>query len=124
MATKDKMTPTETKRFNGLLHAKYKELLGSLCKRDKIIIENASDALDEVQLLGERELAIPNLGRDSGALRLIRRALYRIAHGPCGVYLHCEEDVLPKRMAAVSCAVWEEMPVCIQSKTANLQAES
>src|ERR1017187_1203312 len=37
--------------------------------------------------MSERELAIRNLDRDSNALRLIRRALYRIAHGTYGVCL-------------------------------------
>ena len=106
IAARGKMAPDETERFTGLLQAKHKELLGSLCKRDEIVIEKASDALDEVQLMGERELAIRNLSRDSDALRLIRRALYRIAHGTYGVCLHCEEDILPKRMAAVPWAAY------------------
>ena len=116
------MTPTETKRFTGLLQAKHKELLGSLCKQDEIIIGMASDARDEVQLMGERELAIRNLSRDSDALRLIRPALNRIAHGTYGVCLHCEEDILPKRKAAVPWAAWKDLPGCIQSKTATRQA--
>ena len=100
------MTAAELERFSGILQAKHKELLGSLCKRDEIVIEKASDALDEVQLMGERELAIRNLSRESDALRLIRRALYRIAHGTYGVCLYCEEDIRPKRMAAVPWAAY------------------
>jgi len=72
-----------------------------LRKRDEIVIEKVSDTLDAVQLMGERELAIRNLDRDSNMLRQIRRALSRIANGTYGVCLHCEEDILPKRMAAV-----------------------
>jgi RNA polymerase-binding transcription factor DksA len=74
---------------------------GSLRKRDEIVIEKVSDALEAAQLMGERELAIRNLDRDSNMLRQIRRALSRIANGTYGVCLHCEEDMLPKRMAAV-----------------------
>ena len=101
-----KMTPADTERFTGILQAKHEELSGSLRKRDEIVIEKASDTIDEVQLMSERELAIRNLDRDSNALRLIRRALYRIAHGTYGVCLHCEEDILPKRMAAVPWAAF------------------
>jgi DnaK suppressor protein len=54
----------------------------------------------------ERELAIRNLDRDSNALRLIYRALLRIANGTYGICLHCEEDILPKRMAAVPWAAF------------------
>jgi DnaK suppressor protein len=65
-----------------------------------------SDTLDAVQLMGERELAIRNLDRDSNMLRQIRCALSRIANGTYGVCLHCEEDILPKRMAAVPWAAF------------------
>ena len=95
------MTPAETERLTNFLRAKQTELSGSLRNRDEIVIEKSSDALDEVQLMGERELALRNLNRDSNMLRQIRRALSRIANGTYGVCLHCEEDILPKRMAAV-----------------------
>jgi DnaK suppressor protein len=103
------MTSTEAERLTSLLRAKQKELSRSIRNRDEIVIEKASDALDEVQLKEERELAIRNLDRDSNALRLIYRALLRIANGTYGVCLHCEEEILPKRMAAVPWAAF-----CIQ----------
>src|SRR5580658_1980158 len=103
------MTSTETERLTSLLLAKQTELSRSIRNRDEIVIEKASDALDEVQLKEERELAIRNLDRDSNALRLIYRALLRIANGTYGVCLHCEEEILPKRMAAVPWAAF-----CIQ----------
>jgi DnaK suppressor protein len=100
------MTPAGTVRLTNLLQAKQTELSVSLRKRDEIVIEKVSDTLDEVQLMGERELAIRNLNRDSNLLRQIRRALSRIANGTYGVCLHCEEDILPKRMAAVPWAAF------------------
>jgi DnaK suppressor protein len=103
------MNLVETERLTSLLRAKQTELSRSLRHRDEIVIEKASDALDEVQLMEERELAIRNLDRDSYALRLIHRALVRITNGTYGICLHCEEDILPKRMAAVPWAAF-----CIQ----------
>jgi DnaK suppressor protein len=100
------MTLTGTNRLTNLLLARQAELSGSLRKRDEIVIEKVSDTLDAVQLMGERELAIRILDRDSNMLRQIRRALSRIANGTYGVCLHCEEDILPKRMAAVPWAAF------------------
>jgi DnaK suppressor protein len=100
------MTLAETERLTSLLRTRETELSHSLRNRDEIVIEKASDALDEVQLMEERELAIRNLDRDSNALRQIRRALFRIANGTYGVCLHCEEDILSKRMAAVPWAAF------------------
>ena len=82
------------------------ELSRSLHNRDEIVIDKSSDAIDEVQSMEARELAIRNLDRDSNALRQIHQAFNRIANGTYGVCLHCEEDILPKRMAAVPWAAF------------------
>jgi DnaK suppressor protein len=100
------MTKAELDRLKNILEAKQAELSGALRNRDEIAIEKAPDALDEVQLAGERELAIRNLDRDSNMLRQIRRALARIADGSYGVCLHCEEDISPKRVNAVPWAAY------------------
>lgn len=100
------MTATETERLTNVLRTKQTELSCSLRHRDEIVIEKASDALDEVRLKEEREFAIRNLDRDSSALRLIHRALSRIANGTYGVCLHCEEEISSKRMAAVPWAAF------------------
>jgi DnaK suppressor protein len=100
------MTKTDLEKFRNILDTKRAELSGSLRNRDEIVIEKAPDALDEVQLAGERELAIRNLDRDSNMLRQIRRALGRISDGSYGVCLHCDEDISPKRIAAVPWAAY------------------
>ncbi len=100
------MTKAELEKAKNVLEAKMAELSGSLRNRDEIVIEKAPDALDEVQLAGERELAIRNLDRDSNMLRQIRRALHRIADGSYGICLHCEEEISPKRVVAVPWAAY------------------
>lgn len=114
------MTLAETERLTSLLRSKQTELSRSLRYRDEIVIEKASDALDEVQLKEERELAIRNLDRDSHALRLIHRALARIANGTYGICLHCDEDILPKRMAAVP---WAAFCIRCQEKIDHREIE-
>lgn len=96
----------ETKRYEDLLRAKQMELSDSLRNRDEIVIEKASDALDVVQLMRERDLAVRNLDRDSNLLRQIRDALSRIVQGTYGTCLHCDEDISPKRLAAVPWAAF------------------
>jgi DnaK suppressor protein len=100
------MTKVDLEKFKKTLETKQAELSGSLRNRDEIVIEKAPDALDEVQLAGERELAIRNLDRDSNMLRQIRRALARIEDGSYGVCLHCDEEISPKRIAAVPWAAF------------------
>ena len=100
------MTPAETEKLTALLRTKQTDLSRLFRNRGEIVIERASDALDEVQLMGERELAVRNLDRDSNALQQIHRALSRIANGTYGICLRCEEDISPKRMAAVPWAAF------------------
>ncbi len=95
------MNQTELNKYKAMLDAKQKELSVGLRNREDIAIQKTPDALDEVQLAGERELAIRNLDRESSLLRNIKGALARIADGSYGVCLHCEEDIKPKRMDAV-----------------------
>ncbi len=107
------MNKTELNRFKDILETKQAELSRVLRNRDAITIEKSPDALDEVQHAAERELAIRNLDRDSNLLRNVRAALRRIDEGAFGVCLHCEEDISPKRLAAVP---WT--PYCISCQEA------
>ena len=95
------MTKTELNKFRSILEAKQAELELLVRNRDGIAIEKSPDALDEVQHAAERELAIRNLDRESNLLRSVRAALRRIDDGSFSVCLHCEEDISPKRLAAV-----------------------
>jgi DnaK suppressor protein len=103
------MNKTELNKFKKILETKQAELEQIVRKRDAITIEKSADALDEVQHASERELAIRNLDRESNLLRNVRGALRRINEGSFGVCLHCEEEISPKRLAAVP---WTAL--CIQ----------
>jgi DnaK suppressor protein len=95
------MTKNELNKFKQILEAKQAELARVLRNREAIAIEKSPDALDEVQHAAERELAIRNLDRESGLLRQVKLALNRIDEGIYGTCMHCDEDINPKRLAAV-----------------------
>ena len=103
------MTKAELNKQKALLESKQADLAGGLRNREGIAIEKTADTMDEVQLAGERELAIRNLDRESNLLRNVRLALSRIADGSYGTCLHCEEDISIKRLHAVPWAAY-----CIQ----------
>jgi DnaK suppressor protein len=98
---KAEMAKSELNKYQNVLKAKQTELVQLVRNRDGIAIEKNPDALDEVQRATERELAMRNLDRDSNLLRNVRGALRRIEEGSFGVCLRCEEDISPKRLAAV-----------------------
>jgi DnaK suppressor protein len=95
------MTKSEVNKFKKILETKQAELEKIVRNRDAIAIEKSADALDEVQHASERELAIRNLDRESNLLRSVRLALRRIDDGSFGTCLHCDEEISPKRIAAV-----------------------
>jgi DnaK suppressor protein len=103
------MTKSELSKYKNLLEAKQTELAHLVRNREGIVIKTSPDALDEVQHATEREMAIGSLVRDSNLLRNVRRALRDIEEGSFGMCLRCEEDISPKRLAAVP---WT--PFCIQ----------
>ncbi|MCS7024212.1 MAG: TraR/DksA family transcriptional regulator [Bryobacteraceae bacterium] len=103
------MTKNELNKYKNLLEAKRLELEAVVSNRDAIAIEKSPDALDEVQHAAERELAIRNLDRESALLRNVRAALRRIQENTYGICVHCEEEISPKRLAAVP---WT--PYCIR----------
>jgi DnaK suppressor protein len=103
------MTELDLNKIKKILQNKQDELERIVRNRDAITIEKSADALDEVQHASERELAIRNLDRESNLLRNVRAALRRIDDGTFGICMHCEEEISPKRIAAVPWA-----PYCIQ----------
>src|SRR5438132_11460436 len=103
-----RMTNAELKAFKVILKARQVELAQMMRNRDGIAIEKTPDALDEVQLATERELATRNLERESKLLRSVRQALSRIDEGTYGICLNCEEEIGAKRLNALP---WT--PLCI-----------
>lgn len=112
------MTQAEIKKYKDILETRQAELVEVLRNRDAITIEKSPDALDEVQNAAERELAIRNLDRESNLLRNVRAALRRIDEGEFGTCVHCEEEISPKRIAAVP---WT--PFCIACQEAADRAQ-
>ena len=72
------MIKSELNKYRKALETQQAELVHLVHSREGIAIEKSPDALDEVQLATERELAIRNLDRESNLLRNTRAALRRI----------------------------------------------
>jgi DnaK suppressor protein len=95
------MTKIELKKFKDTLMARQTELEGLIRNREAAAIETSADALDQIQHMVERELALETLGRESAFLRETRAALGRMDTGVFGICFDCEEEISPKRLAAV-----------------------
>src|SRR5271169_1723614 len=115
------MNQMDFEKYKKVLEAKQAELSRNLRNRDDIAIEKTPDALDEVQLAGERELAIRNLDRESNLLRHVKGALLRVADGSYGICLHCEEQIKPKRLEAVP---WTKFCITCQEAADRHEFES
>ena len=107
------MTKTEVDRFRAVLTTRVAELERVTRQRDAITVERCADQLDEIQAASERALAVCNLDREFNQLRNARAALRRIQEGSFGTCQRCDEDVHPKRLAAVPWATF-----CIQCQEA------
>ncbi|MGD1098552.1 MAG: TraR/DksA family transcriptional regulator [Bryobacteraceae bacterium] len=95
------MTKNEVNRFRAILNARIAELENLNRQRDGITIERSPDQLDEIQRASERALAVCNLDREFNQLRNAHAALLRIKQGSFGICQQCDEDIHPKRLAAI-----------------------
>ena len=78
-----------------------------------LAIETSSDELDRTQDASDRDYAMSNLERNSDRLREVRSALRRIDTGTFGICDGCDENISPKRLAAIPWA-----PFCIACQEA------
>jgi DnaK suppressor protein len=106
------MTKNELNRFRAVLTAKVSELERSN-HRDGITIERSADQLEEIQAASERILAVCHLDREFNQLRNVLAAIDRIEEGNFGTCQECDQDIHPKRLAAVPWAAF-----CIQCQEA------
>jgi DnaK suppressor protein len=107
------MTKTELRRFQAVLDTRIIELQRLIRHRDGIRVERSADQLEEIQQATEHALAVCNLGREFNQLRNARAAMLRIHEGSFGKCQECDEDIHPKRLAAVP---WT--PFCIRCQEA------
>jgi DnaK suppressor protein len=102
------MTKTETNAFRRTLESKQTELQSGNKDREMLEADASPDELDRIQQAAERDYAIGSLERKFSRLREVKAALRRLDDGTFGVCASCEEDITPKRLAAVPWA-----PFCI-----------
>ena len=93
------MTKTVLNAFKKALENTQRELGNQ--NREALAIESSADELDRIQFASERDYAMRNLERDSKRLREIQAALRRVQAGTYGICAGCEEDINPKRLAAI-----------------------
>jgi DnaK suppressor protein len=100
------MTKSELDRFRAILTATVAELERFTRHREGIAIERSADQLEEIQAASERALAVCNLDREFNQLRNARAAFGRIEEGGFGTGQQCDDDIHPKRLAAVPWATF------------------
>ena len=98
------MTKTEVDRFLAILTTEAAELEHFTRRRDEIAVERSADQLEEIQAASQRALTVCNLDREFTQLRDARAALRRIEEGSFGICQECDQDIHPKRLAAVAWA--------------------
>jgi DnaK suppressor protein len=112
------MTKIALQAFKRVLEDRRAELENRNRSRGALTIERSSDELDRIQDGQEREFAIGELDRNSTRLREVRAALIRIDTGTFGLCVDCDEELNPKRLAAVPWAAF-----CIACQEAADAAE-
>lgn len=113
-----------TNRKVAWLKAQLQDAQSPAETRESIKITNGADgnqtpdALDQVQLAQDREIAIRTADKNSKKRRLIAAAIKRLQEESYGICLDCENSIATKRLEALP---WAEC--CIQCATSREQSE-
>jgi RNA polymerase-binding transcription factor len=108
----------ELNRVQILLEALATELERGIHHREALAIEQSRDQLDEIQTASDRDLAISKIDRQSKELCDVRAGLRRIRDGRFGTCELCDEDIAPKRLAAIP---WASLcMVCQEAEERNV----
>ena len=108
------MTRDEMSKLQRILEATVLELGRSTRRRDGIVIEKTADELDQMSHANDREFAVRSLEAESKKLRETRTALRRLHEESYGICAECEEQISPRRLAALPTAA-----LCIRCQEAN-----
>ncbi len=113
------MTRGQKNRFKWVLAAKRNELVREICeRRDHLAIDSASDPMDQVRNIADRDFTVRNVDRMCAVLRLVEGALREIHEGTFGVCGQCGDDIPVKRLEAVP---WS--PYCVSCQERAEQVE-
>jgi DnaK suppressor protein len=88
-------------KLQNILELRVAELEKIAGRRDAITVEQISEQIEEIQRASERALEVCNLNRHFNLLRDARAALLRIQERTFGTCQECEEEIHPKRLAAI-----------------------
>jgi DnaK suppressor protein len=108
------MNPIELNRFRQILETVIANSSISIRQRDGIAVEKRAESAERMMDARAREIALRNLENESAKLREARAALRRIKEGTFGLCLDCEDDISPRRLAAVP---WT--PLCVRCQEAH-----
>jgi DnaK suppressor protein len=96
-----RMTQERIQEYQRALEAKVVELSSIRHRTEEIAIERVPDSMDELVLAGERELAMQAIHREALVLENVLDALQRVRRGTFGRCAECDENIAPRRLAAV-----------------------
>jgi DnaK suppressor protein len=113
------MTTSKLNGFRDILTKRCAELEGGNRRRGALAIETSPEELDRIQQAQDRDLAIGAIDRDTKLLREVRSALARIDDDTFGICRDCDEEIGPKRLAAVP---WTALCIVCQEATDALAA--
>jgi DnaK suppressor protein len=99
------MTEPEIRTITATLQARLAAITNNASKREGIVIQQAADTFDVVQMSAERDLTVSLLNNETALLRDLKAALRSVESGSYGICVQCEEEINPKRLAAVPCGL-------------------
>jgi DnaK suppressor protein len=87
--------------YRQMLESKKLELMASHHNPEEIVIEKVPDAMDELVLASQRDIAIDGLNRRTELVSQVHEALLRLDDGSYGLCLECGTEIAERRLNAL-----------------------
>ena len=96
------------------MRAKLEELSRSFEDRSELAVDTSADPLDVMRTSTDRDIRVQTLSMNSRTIAELRKAISAVDEGRYGVCEECEEQISPRRLAAIPWA-----SVCIKCQEAR-----
>ncbi len=107
------MTKRQLDKFRAELEKKLSEIEKNSALRSELITERSNDPMDQMQSRQDLDLTIHTIDSAWRTWKAVETALTLLGDGEYGICLECDEDINPKRLAAIP---WTTLCVSCQEE--------
>ena len=109
------------RKLESALRSKAHQIRLGLIGREAIAVKTTAEAMEQVSLATERDMAVQQVERESRLLREVESTLVRLGDRVYGLCIDCDDEIHAKRLAAIP---WASRCIHCQNVAERMEASS